>query len=51
MSHYTDHCHVNDVIGGTIDAVQDQVIEPAMPVMDISIDQVWFRWTKSWFHT
>lgn len=34
-SRYTDHCHVNDVIGGTIDAVQDQVIEPAMPVMDL----------------
>jgi hypothetical protein len=32
---YSDHCHVNDVIGGTIDAVQDQVLEPAMPVMDL----------------
>lgn len=32
---YADHCHVNDVIGRTIDAVQDQVIEPAMPVMDL----------------
>ena len=35
VSRYTDHCHVNDVIGGTIDAVQDQVLEPAMPVMDL----------------
>lgn len=32
---YADHCHVNQVIGCTIDAVQDQVIEPAMPVMDV----------------
>lgn len=32
---YADHCHVNEVIGCTIDAVQDQVLEPAMPVMDL----------------
>ena len=32
---YEDHCHVNRVIGRTIDSVQDQVLEPAMPVMDI----------------
>jgi hypothetical protein len=32
---YEDHCHVNRVIGRTIDTVQDQVLEPAMPVMDI----------------
>lgn len=32
---YSDHCHVNDVIGCTIDAVQDQVLEPAMPMMDL----------------
>ena len=32
---YEDHCQVNRVIGNTIDAVQDQVLEPAMPVMDI----------------
>jgi len=32
---YTDHCYVNEVIGRTIDAVQDTVLEPAMPVMDI----------------
>ena len=31
---YADHCHVNHVIGRTIDAVQDTVLEPAMPVMD-----------------
>jgi hypothetical protein len=32
---YADYCHVNEVIGCTIDAVQDQVVEPAMPVMDL----------------
>jgi hypothetical protein len=32
---YADHCRVNDVIARTIDAVQDQVIEPAMPIADI----------------
>ena len=26
---------MNEVIGATIDAVQDQVVEPAMPVMDV----------------
>jgi hypothetical protein len=35
QARYIDHCHVNEVIGCTIDAVQDQVIEPAMPVMDL----------------
>lgn len=35
LERYADHCHVNQVIGFTIDAVQDQVIEPAMPVMDL----------------
>ena len=32
---YIDYCHVNEVIGSTIDAVQDQVLEPAMPVIDV----------------
>jgi hypothetical protein len=32
---YRDHCHVNAVIGRTIDAVQDQVLEPSMPVMSL----------------
>ena len=36
---YEDHCHINDVIGRTIDTVQDQVIEPVSPAMDI-IDTV-----------
>jgi hypothetical protein len=30
---YADHCQINQIIGQTIDAVQDQVLEPAMPVM------------------
>ena len=36
-SRYRDHCHVNDVIAQTIDAVQDQVVErddPALAVAD-----------------
>jgi hypothetical protein len=32
---YADYCHVNDIIGRTIDAVQDQVLEPAMPSMKL----------------
>jgi hypothetical protein len=32
---YQDHCRVNEIIAETIDAVQDQVLEPAMPVMDL----------------
>jgi hypothetical protein len=32
---YADHCMVNDVIGRTIDAVQDDILEPAMPMMDV----------------
>jgi hypothetical protein len=32
---YEDFCFVNDVIARTIDAVQDQVLDPAMPVMDL----------------
>lgn len=31
---YEDHCYVNDVIGRTIDAVQDQVLEPTQPSLD-----------------
>ena len=36
---YSDHCHVNAVIGRTIDAVQDQVLDPVMPLMKV-IDEV-----------
>lgn len=34
LGRYADYCHVNEVIGQTIDSVQDQVLEPHMPVMD-----------------
>ncbi len=34
-SRYADHCRVNDIISQTIDAVQDQVLQPAMPVMGV----------------
>lgn len=34
-SRYADHCRVNDIISQTIDAVQDQVLQPAMPIMGI----------------
>ena len=30
---YGDHCHVNAVIARTVDAVQDSVVEPAMPML------------------
>jgi len=32
---YEDHSHVNQVIGRTIDIVQDTLIEPREPLMDI----------------
>lgn len=32
---YSDHCYINDILARTVDAVQDEVLEPAMPVMDI----------------
>lgn len=31
----TDHNRVNHIIAATIDAVQDQILEPAMPVMQV----------------
>ena len=31
LARYADHCHVNEVIASTIDAVQDQVIGPLAP--------------------
>lgn len=34
-SRYTDHCRINDIIGRTVDAVQDAVIEPAMPALAV----------------
>ena len=32
---YADHCHVNEIIAATVDAVQDDVIEPTAPKMDL----------------
>jgi ribosomal protein S18 acetylase RimI-like enzyme len=32
---YQDHCYVNEVLARTIDAVQDEVLEPAMPALDL----------------
>jgi hypothetical protein len=32
---YADYCRVNDIMGSTIDAVQAEVLDPAMPVMVI----------------
>jgi len=60
---YADHCLVNDIIGRTIDAVQDDVLEKAMPVMDVFdkllgrldeylISQLITRWRENvWQHT
>jgi hypothetical protein len=33
---YDDHCHVNAVIHRTIDAVQDTIIEPDEPLMELA---------------
>lgn len=32
---FADHCHVNRVIGRTVDSVQDDVVERAEPALDI----------------
>ena len=32
---YADHCHVNQVIGRTVDAVQDQILEPEMAGLNL----------------
>ena len=39
---YQDHCHVNDIIAATIDAVQDGVVERFTPSLDI-VDKVFGR--------
>lgn len=39
---YMDHCAVNEVIGKTIDAVQDQILEPNLPALDL-IDKIFGR--------
>ena len=35
QARYRDHCHVNDIIAATIDAVQDRVVERYAPWMDV----------------
>jgi hypothetical protein len=35
---YEDHCRINNVIAETIDTVQDDILEPAMPVMKLVDD-------------
>ena len=35
VARYADHCHVNDIIGQTIDAVQDEVVEHYSPLLDV----------------
>lgn len=32
---YSDHCYINNILARTVDAVQDEVLEPAMPALDI----------------
>ncbi len=39
---YADHCLVNQIIGETIDAVQDEVVEDISPIMDI-VDRIMGR--------
>lgn len=60
---YADHCKINEIIAGTVDQVQDQILEPAMPVMEWvdrllgSLDERFIaalisRWRESvWEHT
>lgn len=35
---YADYCYVNEIIGRTIDSVQDQILEPAQPSMRLVDD-------------
>lgn len=39
---FDDYCFVNEIIARTIDTVQDQVLEPSMPVMEL-IDRLFGR--------
>jgi hypothetical protein len=59
---YADYIGVNDVIARTIDAVQDRVLEPAMPTMDIIdkllgpvdemlVSRVITRWRQTVWHS
>ncbi|MFW6184429.1 MAG: DUF5995 family protein [Chloroflexota bacterium] len=47
---YRDHCHVNEVIARTVDGVQDEVLEPVEPLMDV-VDKVMGpvdEWLTAW---
>lgn len=44
--YYDDYCHVNAIIRGTIDVVQDDVLEPAQPAMRL-VDDLMGR-TDEW---
>jgi hypothetical protein len=35
QARYLDHCRINDIIGRTIDAVQDQIVERYSPWMEV----------------
>jgi hypothetical protein len=35
QARYLDHCHINDIIGRTIDAVQDQIVDRYSPWMEV----------------
>jgi hypothetical protein len=35
LARYLDHCHINDIIGRTIDGVQDQIVERYSPWMEV----------------
>lgn len=39
---HADYLHVNEIIGRTIDIVQDEILEPAMPLMEL-IDRIMVR--------
>ncbi|MBP7692277.1 MAG: hypothetical protein KA764_10185 [Anaerolineales bacterium] len=58
---YADHRRINAIIGRTIDAVQDQVLEPAAPALEIIdallgpvdellISQLLARWRETVWH-
>jgi hypothetical protein len=42
LARYRDHCHVNTIIGRSIDTVQDEVVEAVEPALDV-IDRLFGR--------
>lgn len=49
-SRYRDYCHVNEVIGLTLDAVQDTVVEPRHRAMAV-VDYAFLRLDEWMIHT